>query len=55
MPRYFFECMVRDDWREWVTAVKRELQGWIDNNAVTVVNIKDVPRDAKIIPPGHLN
>ena len=50
MPRYFFECMVRDDWREWVTAVKRELQGWIDNNAVTVVNIKDVPRDAKIIP-----
>ena len=48
--RYFFECLVRKDWREWAEAVKRELQGWIDNDAVTVVNIKDIPHDAKIIP-----
>ena len=25
--RWFFECLIRDDWRKWVKAAKRELKG----------------------------
>ena len=47
MPRNFFEVLVRSDWRKWVEAVKRELEGWNDNQATTVVGIDEVPKSAK--------
>ena len=53
-PKDFFEVLVRKDWRSWVQAVKKELAGWDSNNAVTVVDIKDVPRNAKVVPLGEL-
>ena len=53
-PKNFFEVLVRKDWRSWVQAVKKELTGWDSNNAVTVVDIKDVPRNAKVVPLGEL-
>ena len=46
--------LVKKDWRKWVEAVKKELTGWDDNGAVEVVNIKDVPPNAKVVPLGEL-
>ncbi len=53
-PNDFFEVLVRADWRKWVEAVKKEIAGRDDNNAVELVNIEDVPVTAKIIPLGEL-
>ena len=53
-PKNFFEVLVRADWRKWVEAVKKELTGWDNNNAVTVVPISEVPRSAKVVPLGEL-
>ena len=53
-PKDFFEVLVRSDWRKWVEAVKKEIAGWDDNNAVELVNIEDVPASAKIVPLGEL-
>ncbi len=30
-PKDFFEVLVRSDWRKWVEAVKKEIEGWQDN------------------------
>ena len=54
MPRNFFEVLVRSDWRLWVEAVKKELDAWDDNNAVTITPISEVPLNAKIVPLGEL-
>ena len=53
-PRDFFEVLVRSDWRKWIEAVKSEIQGWLDNDAVEIVMFKDVPISAKVIPLGEL-
>ena len=53
-PKNFFELLVKKDWRKWVASVKKELQGWDDNNAVSVVKIEDVPVNAKVVPLGEL-
>ena len=53
-PKNFFELLVKHDWRKWVASVKKELEGWDANNAVTVVNIEDVPKNAKVVPLGEL-
>ena len=53
-PKNFFELLVKSNWRKWVEAVKKELEGWDVNNAVTVVSINDVPRNAKVVPLGEL-
>ena len=54
MPKNFFEVLVRSDWRLWVEAVKKELDAWDDNNAVTITPISEVPLNAKIVPLGEL-
>ena len=53
-PKNFFELLVKSNWRKWVEAVKKELEGWDVNNTVTVVSINDVPRNAKVVPLGEL-
>ena len=54
LPKNFFEALVKTNWRRWVEAVKKELTGWDANNAVSVVDIKDVPKNAKVVPLGEL-
>ena len=54
MPKDFFDVLVKKDWRKWTEAVKKELQGWIDNEAVKVVPIEEVPANAKVVPLGEL-
>jgi hypothetical protein len=53
-PKDFFEVLVREDWRKWVEAVKKELEAWDDNNAVEIVDFNSVPFTAKIVPLGEL-
>lgn len=53
-PKDFFQLLIKKDWRKWVEAVKKELSGWEDNQAVQVVDIQDVPRTAKVVPLGEL-
>jgi hypothetical protein len=48
-PKDFFEVLVREDWRKWGEAAKRELETWDDNNAVEEVDIMPVPVTAKIV------
>jgi hypothetical protein len=48
------KVVVREDWRKWVEAVKKELEAWDDNNAVETVDISTVPATAKIVPLGEL-
>ena len=37
VPRDFFEALVREDWRDWVSAVKTEIDSWSMFEAATVV------------------
>ena len=53
-PKNFFEVLVKADWRSWVESVKKELTGWNANDAVTVVAIEEVPKNAKVVPLGEL-
>ena len=34
--------------------IKKEVHGWHDNNAISVLYIEDVPHDARIAPLGKL-
>ena len=45
---------MKKDWRKWVASVKKKLEGWDQNNAVTVVDISEVPKETKIVPLGGL-
>jgi hypothetical protein len=49
-PKDFFQLLVKKDWRKWVEAAKKELSGWEENQAMKVVDVKDVPANAKIFP-----
>jgi len=52
-PKDFFEAVVRSDWRAWVAAVKKESDGWVDNDAAEEVAYTDMERGASIIPLGE--
>ena len=54
LPRDFFEALVREDWREWVSAVKTEIDSWSMFEAATVVPYESMARGASIIPLGEL-
>ena len=54
LPRDFFEALVREDWREWVSAVKTEMDSWSMFEAATVVPYESMARGASIIPLGEL-
>jgi hypothetical protein len=54
LPRDFFEALVREDWREWVLAVKTEMDSWNMFEAATVVPYEEMERGASIIPLGEL-
>jgi hypothetical protein len=52
LPRDFFEALVREDWRDWVLAVKTEMDSWNMFEAATVVPYDSMTRGASIIPLG---
>jgi hypothetical protein len=54
LPRDFFEALIREDWREWVSAVKAEMDNWSMFEAAIVVPYMGMARGASIIPLGEL-
>ena len=53
-PKNFVEAIARSDWRKWVAAVKKEVDGWRDCNTSEEVKVEDMARGAKVIPLGEL-
>jgi hypothetical protein len=53
-PRDFLDAMMKEDWREWVSAVKKEIESWHLFDAAKVVAYDDMEKGATIIPLGEL-
>ena len=53
-PRNFWQCLVADDWREWMAAIQKELKGWIENQSFKNVRIEDRDVTAPVIELGEL-
>jgi hypothetical protein len=53
-PRDFYEALLRDDWREWVQAVKNENDSWSMFEASSEIPYEQMERGASIIPLGEL-
>jgi len=53
-PRDFYEALLRDDWRDWVQAVKNETESWSMLEASTEIPFESMERGASIIPLGEL-
>jgi hypothetical protein len=53
-PKDFYEALLRDDWREWVQAVKNENDSWSAFEASSVMEFDKMERGASIIPLGEL-
>ncbi len=54
LPRDFFEALVREDWRDWVLAVKTDIDSWSMFEAATMVPYESMECGASIIPLGEL-
>ena len=53
-PKDFVEAVARSDWRDWVAAVKKEVDGWRDCNTSEEVDFRSIERGARVIPLGEL-
>jgi len=53
-PRDFYEALLRDDWRDWVQAVKNENDSWSMFEASSEIPYEQMERGASIIPLGEL-
>ena len=54
MPKNFFEALMRDDWRQWIEAFRKEKQGFILNDVFEEVDRKEDPLDP-IVPIVEVN
>ncbi len=54
LPRDFWQALVSPQWREWVNAVKAEIESWDLFEAAEEVSFDDMERGATIIPLGEL-
>jgi hypothetical protein len=53
-PRDFFHALVSPEWREWVLAVKKEVESWLAFNAYTEIPFSDRKAGSSIVPLGEL-
>jgi hypothetical protein len=53
-PKDFYEALLRDDWRDWVQAVKNENESWSMFDASTEIPYDQMEKGASIIPLGEL-
>jgi hypothetical protein len=53
-PRDFWQAMVSPEWREWIRAVKAEIESWDLFEAADEVSFEDMEWGATIIPLGEL-
>jgi hypothetical protein len=54
LPRDFWQAMVSPEWREWISAVKAEIESWDLFEAAEEVSFDDMEWGATIIPLGEL-
>ncbi len=45
---------MKEDWREWVSAVKKEIESWHLLDAAQEINYENMEKGATIIPLGEL-
>jgi hypothetical protein len=48
-PRNFFESLIRDDWRDWIGSVRKEMKGWDDNGAYEVIDFEEASREHPVL------
>jgi hypothetical protein len=53
-PRDFFHALVSPEWREWVLAVKKEVESWLAFNAYTEIPFGNRKAGSSIVPLGEL-
>ena len=53
-PKDFLQAMMKDDWREWISAIKKEIESWHLFDAADEVAYEDMVQGATIIPLGVL-
>ena len=53
-PKDFYEALLREDWRDWVQAVKNENDSWAMFEAATKIPYEKMEKGASIIPLGEL-
>jgi hypothetical protein len=53
-PKYFYEALVRPDWRLWVEAVKSENESWDTFDACEEISYNKIQTGASVIPLGEL-
>ena len=53
-PKDFLQAMMKDDWREWVSAIKKEIESWHLFDAANEVAYDQMEIGATIIPLGEL-
>lgn len=41
-PKTTWDALVRDTWRKWMTAIRKEHQGWVESNAFEIVDRDDM-------------
>ncbi len=44
--------MMKDDWREWIQAIKKEIESWYLFDAAKEVAYEDMGQGATLIPLG---
>ena len=49
-PRDFWDVLKDPLWREWIKAIRKEMQGFEENNVFSRTRREDVPPDKKVIP-----
>jgi hypothetical protein len=53
-PKDFLQAMISEDWREWVMAIKAEIESWNLFDAAEEVAYHAMERGATLIPLGEL-
>jgi hypothetical protein len=53
-PKDFYEVLLREDWRDWVQAVKNENDSWAMFEASTEIPFELMEKGASLIPLGEL-
>jgi hypothetical protein len=52
-PKDFFAALIKPEWREWVAAVKKEIESWLVFNAYTEIDFADRKPGSSIVPLGE--
>jgi hypothetical protein len=49
-PKDFFQAMMKPEWREWIAAVKKEIESWLVFNAIAEIPFHERKPGSAIVP-----